>query len=221
MSEAAPGYPDSESFATEERARLAASLRRAIDAVMTVEDADASQLLAAADAIDRATVLLAGPVRAAEPAGTRTSGREKSHDDYLPRSPMVGESSPLAPPLTWEWQEPKVIGRVVFGAAYEGPPSFVHGGVVALAFDEMLGIANIQSGHPGMTGTLKVKYRRPTPLYREIRMEAWVDRVEGRRIISRSTLSCDGTLCAECEGIFVQPRPELAEEYFGKPFGSA
>ena len=30
MSEAAPGYPDSESFATAERAVLAASLRRAI-----------------------------------------------------------------------------------------------------------------------------------------------------------------------------------------------
>jgi acyl-coenzyme A thioesterase PaaI-like protein len=217
VSEAAPGYPDSESFATEERARLAASLRRAIDAVMTVEDVDASQLLAAADAIDRATVLLAGPLRAAEPVATRRSGRAQSHDDYLPRSPMVGESSPLAPPLTWVWEEPKAIGRVTFGAAYEGPPGFVHGGVVALAFDEMLGIANIQAGHPGMTGTLKVKYRRPTPLYREVRLEAWVEHVEGRRITSRSTLSCGDDLCAECDGIFVQPRPELAAEYFGGP----
>jgi len=219
MSEAAPGYPDSETFATAERAVLAASLRRAIDAVMTVEDVDGPALLAAAEAIDRATVLLAGPVRAVQPAGTRTSGREKTHDDYLPRSPMVGESSPLAPPLQWEWIAPKVVGRVVFGAAYEGPPSFVHGGVVALAFDEMLGIANIQSGHPGMTGTLKVKYRRPTPLYREVVLESWVERVEGRRIHTLGTLSCDDVLCAECEGIFVQPRPELAAEYFGQPFG--
>ncbi len=215
MSEAAPGYPDSESFATPERVRLADSLRRAIDAVMTMEDVGADRLVAAADAIDAATVALAGAVRAVAPVGTHRSGREKSHADYLPRSPIVGESSPLAPPLQWEWHPPKVTGRVVFGAAYEGPPTFVHGGVIALAFDEMLGIANIQSGHPGMTGTLTVRYRRPTPLYREVRLESWVTKVEGRRIMTAGTLSDGDTLCAECEGLFVQPRPELAEEYFG------
>jgi acyl-coenzyme A thioesterase PaaI-like protein len=105
----------------------------------------------------------------------------------------------------------------VFGAAYEGPPSYVHGGIIALAFDEMLGMANIATGHPGMTGTLTVRYRRPTPLYREVNFEAWVVKVEGRRIATRGTLSCDDVLCAECDGVFVQPRPELAAEYFGAP----
>jgi hypothetical protein len=89
-----------------------------------------------------------------------------------------------------------------------------------LAFDEMLGMANIASGHPGMTGTLTVRYRRPTPLYNEVAFEAWVVKVEGRRIATRGTLSYDDVLCAECDGLFVQPRPELAAEYFGRPFGS-
>ena len=46
MSEAAPGFPDREQFATPERSRLAAALRRAIDVVMTVEDATDEQMLA-------------------------------------------------------------------------------------------------------------------------------------------------------------------------------
>ena len=102
-----------------------------------------------------------------------------------------------------------------FGAPYEGPPGFVHGGWIACAFDEVLGIANIASGNPGMTARLTVHYRKPTPLFRELRFRAWVDRVEGRRIMSQAEVYDGDTLTAEAEGIFVQPRPELAEQYFG------
>jgi hypothetical protein len=218
MSEAAPGFPDREQFASPERSRLADAVRRAIDVVMTVEDATAEQMIAATERIEAATLALGGP-RVVSSDGPRRTSRDRDHGDYLPRSPIVGESSPLAPPIAWEWAPPRILGRGVFTAAYEGPPNFVHGGIIALAFDEMLGMANIASGHPGMTGTLTVRYRRPTPLYREVDFEAWVVKVEGRRIATRGTLSCGGTLCAECDGLFIQPRPELAAEYFGPPPG--
>ena len=91
----------------------------------------------------------------------------------------------------------------------------MHGGWIAFAFDEVLGIANIAAGNPGMTARLTVHYRRPTPLFRELRLQAWVDRVEGRRIMSRAEMYDGDTLTAEAEGLFVQPRPELAEQYFG------
>jgi acyl-coenzyme A thioesterase PaaI-like protein len=215
MSEAAPGFPDLEQFATPERSRLAAALRRAIDVAMTVEDATDEQMLAAAAQIEAATASLGGA--AADGDVLRRKSPHGDHSDYLPRSPIVGESSPLAPPIEWEWVPPRIVGHVVFGAAYEGPPGFVHGGIIALAFDEMLGMANIASGHPGMTGTLTVRYRRPTPLYLEVDFEAWNVKVEGRRITTRGTLTHGGTLCAECDGLFIQPRPELAAEYFGRP----
>ena len=218
MSEAAPGFPDREQFATPQRSRLAEAVRRAIDVVMTVEDATEDQMATAAAQIEAATAVLAGPV-AAGTDGLRRTSPNRNHGDYLPRSPIVGESSPLAPPIAWEWVAPRIVGHVVFGAAYEGPPGYVHGGIIALAFDEMLGMANIASGHPGMTGTLTVRYRRPTPLYLEVDFEAWVVRFEGRRIATRGTLSVDDVVCAECDGLFIQPRPGLAAQYFGHPFG--
>ena len=79
----------------------------------------------------------------------------------------------------------------------------------------MLGIANIAAGQPGMTARLTVQYRRPTPLFHDLRFRAWVERVEGRRIMSRGEVWADDVLTAEAEGIFVQPRPELAAQYFG------
>jgi acyl-coenzyme A thioesterase PaaI-like protein len=211
VSEAAPGLPDEPAFATPERAQLAEAMRELIDAVMVSYDADEGALLEVADDVRRLAFRLSGGSARAERAGYAA----RSHGDYLPRSPIVGEASPLSPRLDWDVVGDRVEARGTFSAAYEGPPGFVHGGIIALAFDEILGIANISAGHPGMTGTLTIKYRRPTPLFRELHFTAWVERVEGRRIITKGEVSTDGQMTAQAEGVFVQPRPELAAEYFG------
>ncbi len=213
MAEAGPGIPDSPAFATAERAELAAAIRSLIDVAMSAEDVDAETLRNVAHEVD------ALRARLGEGRGEGAGYQPRHHGDYLPRSPIVGEASPLSPRLDWEVVEHEgkiaVEGRGTFGAPYEGPPSFVHGGWIACAFDEMLGIANIAAEHPGMTARLTVHYRRPTPLFRELRIRAWVDRVEGRRILSRAVIWDGETVTAEADGIFVQPRPELAEQYFG------
>jgi acyl-coenzyme A thioesterase PaaI-like protein len=209
MSEAAPGLPDSPVFATPERAELATAVRALIDAAMTAENVEGEKLLEVARDVEQLVFRL---------GGGRQGGpgyQPRGHGDYLPRSPVVGEASPMSPRLDWEAVDGAVEARGVFGAAYEGPPGFVHGGWIACAFDEILGIANITAGHPGMTGRLTVHYRRPTPLFRELRFRAWVDRTEGRRIMTRGSVWDDDVLTAEAEGIFVRPRPELAEQYFG------
>ena len=86
---------------------------------------------------------------------------------------------------------------------------------LARSHDEMLGIANIAAGNPGMTARLTVHYRRPTPLFLELRFRAWVDRVEGRRIMSRAELWDGDTLTAQADGLFVRPTPARALEIFG------
>jgi len=213
VSEAAPGTPDSPAFAGAERTRVAASMRELIDALMSNSETTPDALSAAADVIDRLSASL----------GTRREGGAgyvpRSHDDYLPRSPVVGSASPLAPRIDWEVVDGRVRAQGRFGAAYEGPPGYVHGGMVALAFDEVLGIVNIVNGNPGMTATLSVRFRRPTPLFVDVVFEAWVEKVQGRRIVSRAELRHGETVCAEAEGLFIQPSPELAEQYFGRQAG--
>ena len=216
MSEAAPGIPDSAAFATADRAALARAIRTLIDTAMSVEDVEGETLSAVAREVEQLAFRL-GRGRD-EGAGYRP----RSHGDYLPRSPVVGESSPLSPRLEWDGitlpdGRRGIEARGRFGAAYEGPPGFVHGGWVACTFDELLGIANIESGNPGMTARLTIHYRKPTPLFREIVVRAWVDRVEGRRIMSSAQMFDGDTLTAEADGIFVQPRPEVAVQYFGPP----
>ncbi len=97
----------------------------------------------------------------------------------------------------------KVVGRVRYGYAYEGPPGCVHGGVIAAAFDEVLGFAQSLSGRPGMTGTLTIRYRKPTPLYTDLVFEGWVERVEGRKIFTAGVCKAGELVTAEAEGLFI------------------
>ena len=67
---------------------------------MTVEDATPTGSSTAADAIDAATVALAGPVRAGGAARHAPLGtRRRTTATTCRARPIVGESSPLAPPI--------------------------------------------------------------------------------------------------------------------------
>jgi acyl-coenzyme A thioesterase PaaI-like protein len=118
-------------------------------------------------------------------------------------SPMLGRANPLAPPLRLTVEADRVHGTARFGGAYEGPPGCVHGGYVAAAFDELLGLAQALGGNPGMTGRLVVHYRSPTPLHTDLVLDGHIERVDGRKTLCRGTIHAGDRLCAEAEGLFV------------------
>ena len=122
---------------------------------------------------------------------------------FFDNSPLMGRANPLAPPITTAIEDNRVVGLVRFGAAYEGAPGCVHGGFVAAAFDEVLGMAQSLTGTPGMTGTMTVRYRKPTPLYADLRFEGWVDRVEGRKIFTLGRALHDDDVTAEADAVFI------------------
>ncbi len=124
----------------------------------------------------------------------------QGHADY---SPIIGRANPLSPPLRLRVEEESVVGSVTFGHAYEGPPGHVHGGMISAAFDELLGATQALSGSPGMTGSLSVSYRAPTPLHTELRLVGTLDKIEGRKIFTSARLYNGELLCAEAEGLFI------------------
>lgn len=182
--------------------RLSAAMRKINEALMDM-DASEDDLLAAAARAEAYAEALEATRTGHQEWGFAESSIAGSPGVMLDRSPLIGLGNPVAPPLSCAIEDGRVIGRGTFGIQYEGPPGHVHGGFVAAAFDEMLGMAQSMTGHPGMTGTLTVRYRRPTPLHQDLRFEAWVDRVEGRKIFAAGRLSHGETLCAEAEGVFI------------------
>ena len=119
---------------------------------------------------------------------------------------VVGLRNPIAPPLTIEHEDSgRASSDFHLGAAYEGPPNLVHGGVSALILDQMLGEAAGAGGKPGMTGTLTLRYRRATRLG-DLRAEAWIDRSEGIKTWAKGHILDDEGVTVEAEGVFILPR---------------
>jgi hypothetical protein len=139
--------------------------------------------------------------------------------DFVSYSPLSGTSNPIAMPMSMSVVEDSdgehhIEGTVVFGPAYEGPPGHCHGGFIAAMFDELLGFVQLA---PGFTAWLKVQYRKPTPLNRELQLRGWIESVEGRKRMIRGTCHLDGVLLTEAEGLFIAPRD--GEDFVKKVLG--
>ncbi|MDX2357598.1 PaaI family thioesterase [Dietzia sp. PP-33] len=135
-----------------------------------------------------------------------------STGDYVANCPVVGRSNALAPPVEFEILEDGTLrGEVTLGLEYQGPPACVHGGIVSLLFDVVLGRANFHAGATGMTVYLDVDYRSPTPVLEPIVVTGRQVRVDGRKIWSQGAIHADGRLCATAEGMFVEPGGLLLE----------
>lgn len=195
--------------AWKEKRRLAAAMRTVISRLVEIEAPEA-ELSAAADGLERYAERLASHPRPNRYEGWSEASASGDVGSFFDHSPLIGLSNPLSPPIALRADEDgrRVHGRAVFGSAYEGPPGCVHGGYIAAAFDELLGFANSLSGTPGMTGTLTVRYRRPTPLHTELRFEGVYERSEGRKIYTTGQLFNSDALCAEAEGLFIAVGPE-------------
>ncbi|WP_110181232.1 PaaI family thioesterase [Nocardioides solisilvae] len=119
---------------------------------------------------------------------------------------VVGLRNPVAPPLAFDRHpEGRATSDFTLGAAYEGPPGLVHGGVSALILDQALGEACGAGGRPGMTGGLTLTYRRPTRMGR-LRCEAWIADRDGYKTVARGTIGDADGATVEAEGIFIVPK---------------
>ncbi len=192
--------------------RLADAMRRVTDQMVRTHAAP-SLLAEAAAAVEQAGDLLEPDTPTWVASLPAMPEVDLDPHVYFPFSPMIGWYSPLASPLECEVHDQTIVARATLGAAYEGPPGCVHGGILAGLFDELLGIANITAGVGAMTGTLTIVYRSPTPLHTELTFRGETDRIDGRKVFTRGTVHAGDRLCAEAEGIFIHVVRERFESH--------
>jgi acyl-coenzyme A thioesterase PaaI-like protein len=143
----------------------------------------------------------------------RIEGERYHYGELLDFSPLAGAANPLAPPMTVRKEDDAtLVGRVTFSAAYEGGPGLAHGGYVAAAFDELLGLTQSLTGEAGMTAKLRVRYRSPCPLQTELRMEGKVHKIDGRKIVARGTMHAGERLVADGEATFIVLEHEVYQK---------
>ncbi|MFM7069940.1 MAG: PaaI family thioesterase [Actinomycetes bacterium] len=192
--------------------RLAAAVRSVIESMVSTT-ASADQLSVAANELESLAAALGalptgltyrGFAEAAN-AGGLVDPNDPEWFAFFDHSPFIGLANPLSPPVRLSYNDDatRVVGEVTFGAAYEGPPSCVHGGYIAAVFDELLGATQSLSGTQGMTAHLGVDYRSPTPLGQSLTLDGWIDRRDGRKIYARGAMYVGDQLTAEAEALFI------------------
>lgn len=193
---------------------LGGALRELIEASVTTTAA-ATEVAAAAELVRAATARIGGAPRPV----SQLARLDDPAGGLRVFNPVTGVAHPLAPPLVVHQEDDGgVVAEVTLGLAYEGPPTFVHGGMSALFMDQMLGSAAGAAGLWGMTAHLELDYRSPLPLQTALQFRARVASHEGRKAFITGTIALAAApekILVEARGLFVMPRPEKQAAYFG------
>jgi acyl-coenzyme A thioesterase PaaI-like protein len=100
--------------------------------------------------------------------------------------------------------EPQLYAKAWFGTKTMGPPGHVHGGAMAAALDEAMGAVCWMNQHRVVAATITVKFLWMLKIESETILEATIERVDGRKVTIRSTLTdLTGRPVAEGQGLFI------------------
>lgn len=121
--------------------------------------------------------------------------------------PFLGPSNPMAPPVAIERGEERVTASLTFDLRHEGMPGYVHGGWIAAIFDQVLAVAAASlAGRPAMTGTMTIRFVRPTPINTPLSYVATAEITGARTVRVISELLAGAEVCARGEGIMVRSK---------------
>jgi acyl-coenzyme A thioesterase PaaI-like protein len=93
---------------------------------------------------------------------------------------------------------------LTFDERHQGGPGIVHGGLVAGALDEAVGLLATWYAFPSVTARIFVRYRRPVPINTELLLRATLDDAEGRRLHISAKLGDGDEPLAECRAALVR-----------------
>jgi acyl-coenzyme A thioesterase PaaI-like protein len=168
---------------------------------------------------DRLEALLEGDdppagVSRYDPADVANVDNQRVRPNSRGTHPLMGVANAVSPPLLVGFDDDSVYADVTYDARHEGLFGFVQGGFIAAAFDLMLGQAVARGGGRGVTASLTVSFRVPTPIGQPLQYRAQHERTDGRKAYSRAQLirSTDRVVTAEAEALFVMPRQPLYED---------
>lgn len=178
--------------------RFAAALRRLQDLAVAAAPENAATWTAAAQQAEELCALL-------EPHSAPQHLAPAGRAIHLP-----GLGHPLLPP--WQITESTPGGVTMTGhftRFHVGGNNAVHGGVIPLLYDWLLGMVVSVAGRPvSRTAYLHVDYRTITPIDQPLTAHGQVDRLEGRKAFITATMTdSDGMVLSEANGLMIQLLP--------------
>jgi len=126
-----------------------------------------------------------------------------------PEGTFLAESNHVRLAYFRRLDAPTLFAKAWFGSKTMGPPGHVHGGAMAATLDEAMGAAAWMNGHRSVAANISISFVAMLPLETETIVEAWIERVEGRKVYLQSKLkNPSGLVVAEGSGLFIVLRDD-------------
>lgn len=108
--------------------------------------------------------------------------------------------------LTFEQDDAarRIIGRFRLGAEYQGAFGIIHGGVIAVVLDEVMGKVCRFRGVRAVTAEMNVEYLKPIWVDTDLVVEGYEEEMEGRNLhLIGEIKDTSGKILARSRGRFV------------------
>ncbi|MCF6474545.1 PaaI family thioesterase [Nonomuraea sp. MG754425] len=108
-----------------------------------------------------------------------------------------------------------VEAEFTVGEAHQGAPRLAHGGVLATAMDEVIGMSVYLFHKPYVTGRLETDFLLPVPVGTTLHLRAWCNGIDGRKayLEAEGRIGApDGPVAVRAAALFI----EVNMEHFAK-----
>lgn len=125
--------------------------------------------------------------------------------DFYDRSFVVGEphSERLRIRYYFRSQDGRLFATIETGRKAQGPPGCVHGGASAAIMDDAMGVMIWLNHHAVLTANLNVNYKKPFVLEQPAVLEAWIEKVQGRKVFAAAEIRSGDSVLVQASGLFI------------------
>ena len=119
---------------------------------------------------------------------------------------VCGPDNPQGLHLTFTIDHEKITttAHVQLTRLHEGPPGYIHGGIIATLMDEAMSKLNRPLNVLAMTRHMEVDYLRPASLHQPLVLIGTHLSRKGRKLYHKAELQLpDGTVLAHAKGLFI------------------
>lgn len=188
------------------RGHAVAALRDLITAIVLLDDPDDSSLDELADVLRSHAQRLRPAATSRYPTeGGRGVPAGTDSPKVMATNSMTGTDNPVAPPMEVSMVDGRAVGQAKFGPVYEGFPGLVHGGFLAAVLESLLPRPAASLG-PRVTGTMTIRFRKPTPIGVTVGLEAHLVSLEERKAVTAAAILVGDEVHVEAEAVVVRLR---------------
>jgi len=104
-----------------------------------------------------------------------------------------GRDNPISLKMKFSVEGDRYVSRFTAGPEHQSYDGIVHGGILSTLLDEIMGrYPYAVMGQNTVTARLEVRYRKPTPIGRELTVAGWIVGKRGRLYETAATIALPG-----------------------------